>query len=136
LYKSTIFIVLSMNKKESFAKLWTVCYLLYDVREYDSQSSGPRPVKFLQTSKFFSFYLELYKNKFNNLIWTSKFKFSFWGLDRDKMWHKKETEIESYCLQKIDIPKIKQYHCKILQSKIVSRPYLSLIYVATVNIHL
>ena len=52
------------------------------------------------------------------------------------MWHKKETEIESYCLQKIDIPKIKQYHCKILQSKIVSKPYLSLIYVATVNIHL
>ena len=29
---------------------------------------------------FFTFYLELYKNKFKNLIWTNKFKFSFGGL--------------------------------------------------------
>jgi len=35
---------------------------------------------FVRTSKFFSFDLELYKNKFKNLIWTSKFKFSFRGL--------------------------------------------------------
>ena len=28
---------------------------------------------------FSVFYLELYKNKFKNLIWTSKFKFSFQG---------------------------------------------------------
>jgi hypothetical protein len=33
-----------------------------------------------KTSKFYSFYLELYKNKFKNLIRTSKFKFSFGGL--------------------------------------------------------
>ena len=32
------------------------------------------------SSPFFSFYLELYKNKFKNLIWTSKFKSSFGGL--------------------------------------------------------
>jgi len=36
---------------------------------------------FVQTSKFFSFYLEMHKNKFKNLIRTSKFKFSFQGLD-------------------------------------------------------
>jgi hypothetical protein len=35
---------------------------------------------FIQTSKFFSFYLDIYKNKFKNLIHTSKFKFSFQGL--------------------------------------------------------
>ena len=35
---------------------------------------------FVQTSKFFSFYLDIYKNKFKNLIWTSKFNFSFRGL--------------------------------------------------------
>jgi hypothetical protein len=34
----------------------------------------------IRTSKFFSFYFELYQNKFKNLIQTSKFKFSFWGL--------------------------------------------------------
>ena len=40
------------------------------------QSFGPRPVY------FFSFYfaLPVYKNKFKNLIRTSKFKFSFQGL--------------------------------------------------------
>ena len=37
---------------------------------------------FVRTSKFFSFCLELqkYKNKFKNLILTSKFKFSFRGM--------------------------------------------------------
>ena len=35
---------------------------------------------FVRTSKFFSFYLELYKYKFKNLIRTSKFKFSFRAL--------------------------------------------------------
>ena len=35
---------------------------------------------FVQTCKSFSFYLDIYKNKFKNLIWTSKFKFSFRGL--------------------------------------------------------
>jgi hypothetical protein len=36
---------------------------------------------FVQTSKVFSFYLELhaYKNKFKNLMWASKFKGSFRG---------------------------------------------------------
>ena len=34
----------------------------------------------VRTSKFYSFYLELYKNKFKNLIRTSKFKFLFQGL--------------------------------------------------------
>jgi hypothetical protein len=37
-------------------------------------------LNFVQTSKFFSFYLGLYKNKFKNLIRTSKFKFSVRGL--------------------------------------------------------
>jgi hypothetical protein len=34
---------------------------------------------FVRSSKFFNFYLELhvYRNKFKNLIWTNKFKFSF-----------------------------------------------------------
>jgi hypothetical protein len=32
---------------------------------------------FVQTSKFFSFYLELYKNKSQEFDSTSKFKFSF-----------------------------------------------------------
>ena len=35
---------------------------------------------FVRTSQFYSFYLELNKNKFNNLIPTSKLKFSFRGL--------------------------------------------------------
>ena len=72
----------------------------------EHRSSGPRPVKLvwtskffsfdlelyknkfknlIRTSKFFSFYLELYKDKFKNLIGTSKFKFSFWGLWK---WHR------------------------------------------------
>jgi alpha-galactosidase len=41
-------------------------------------SSRPRPVKLC--SDFFSYYLELYKNKLKNLIRTSKFEFSFWVL--------------------------------------------------------
>jgi hypothetical protein len=32
------------------------------------------------TSKFFSFYLDIYKNELKNLIRTSKFKFSLRGL--------------------------------------------------------
>ena len=43
-------------------------------------SSGPRPVKLYSTSTFFSFYLELYKNKSKNLIRIRKFKCSFRGL--------------------------------------------------------
>ena len=48
-------------------------------------STGPpaqSPYNFVWTSKFFSFYLELYKNKFKNLIRTSTciFKCSFLGL--------------------------------------------------------
>ena len=37
-------------------------------------------LNFVRTSKFFSFYLELYIDKFKNLIWTSKLKFSFHGV--------------------------------------------------------
>ena len=51
------------------------------------QSSRWAPVHRAKTSKtlygavnFFNFYLELFKNKFKNLIRTSKFKFSFQGL--------------------------------------------------------
>ena len=36
---------------------------------------------FVQTSTFSSFYLEMHKNKFKNLIRISKLKFSFQGLD-------------------------------------------------------
>ena len=35
---------------------------------------------FVRTNQFFRFYLELYKDKFKNLIQTSNFKFSFLGL--------------------------------------------------------
>ena len=48
-----------------------------------------------RTSTFFSFYLELYKNKFKNLVQTGKLKFSFremftanarqWGKDSRKV---------------------------------------------------
>ena len=54
----------------------------------DKQSSRWAPVLRPKTSKlcsnhrFFSFYLELYKYKFKNLIRTSKLKFSFRGLDK------------------------------------------------------
>jgi hypothetical protein len=34
---------------------------------------------FVRFSKFFSSFLELSKNEFKNLIWTSKFTFSFRG---------------------------------------------------------
>ena len=34
-------------------------------------------LNFVQTSKFFSFYLKVYKSNLKNLIRTSKFKFSF-----------------------------------------------------------
>jgi hypothetical protein len=60
----------------------------------EHRSSGPRPVIFIRTSKLFSFYLELYKNKFSNLIRSSKFnfKFSFRGLvyilENWIMWHR------------------------------------------------
>ena len=37
-------------------------------------------LNFVRTSTFFRFHLELYKNKFKNLIRTSKFEFSFRGL--------------------------------------------------------
>ena len=45
---------------------------IYDSPRDEHRSSG----------NFFSFYLELYKNKFKNLISTSKFKLSFRGLLR------------------------------------------------------
>jgi hypothetical protein len=54
----------------------------------DKQSSRWAPVLRPKTSKlcsnhrFFSFYLELYKYKFKNLIRTSKLKLSFRGLDK------------------------------------------------------
>ena len=43
-------------------------------------STGPSAQdqqNFVRTSKFFSFYLVLYKNKFKNLIQTSKFIYIF-----------------------------------------------------------
>ena len=52
----------------------------------EHRSSGPRPVKFThfylrpKTSKISPFLFKLYKNKFKNLIQTSKFKFTFRGL--------------------------------------------------------
>jgi len=48
---------------------------------YTDSLHGKAPVLLPnKTSKFCSFYLELFKNKFTILIWTSKFKFSFRGL--------------------------------------------------------
>ena len=53
------------------------------------QSSGWEPVLWPNTSKtlfrlvnLFGFYLELYRQKFKNFIWTSKFKCSFPGLPK------------------------------------------------------
>ena len=44
-------------------------------------SSAPKQVKFyFGPVNFFRFYLELYKNKFKNLIWTSNLKFLFRGM--------------------------------------------------------
>ena len=57
------------------------CTVLLPYDEH--QAFRPKTVKLVRTSKFCSFYLELqnvYKNKFKNLIRTSKFQFSFWGL--------------------------------------------------------
>ena len=47
----------------------------------EHRSFGPRRENFVRTSNFFGFLKELYKNKFKNLIRTSKFKLSFRGLD-------------------------------------------------------
>ena len=89
----------------------------------EHRSSGPRPVKlcsvlrpktsqtlfcppaqdqsnFVRTSQFFSFYLELYKNKFKKLIQTSKLKILFRGLifhsikylsSQEQAWHRSHS---------------------------------------------
>ena len=57
-----------------------VLYDLYSDRKGAFSPPAQDQNFFFPTSKYFSFYLELYKNKFKNLILTSKFKFSFRGL--------------------------------------------------------
>jgi hypothetical protein len=57
-----------------------VLYDLYSDRKGAFSPPAQDQNFFFRTSKYFSFYLELYKNKFKNLILTSKFKFSFRGL--------------------------------------------------------
>ena len=57
-----------------------VLYDLYSDRKGAFSPPAQDQKKFVRTSKYFNFYLELYKNKFKNLILTSKFKFSFRGL--------------------------------------------------------
>jgi hypothetical protein len=46
------------------------------------RSSGQRPVKLRSDQYIFQIFIKIYifKNKLKNLIQTSKFKFSFWGL--------------------------------------------------------
>ena len=58
------------------------CYRNVGYSPHDEHwSLGPETSKTLfGPVNFFSFYLELYKNKFKNLIRTSKLKFSFRGL--------------------------------------------------------
>jgi hypothetical protein len=57
-------------------------YISMVSRPHDEHRSfGPRRENFVRTSNFFGFLKELYKNKFKNLIRTSKFKLSFRGLD-------------------------------------------------------
>ena len=48
----------------------------------EHRSSGPRPVKLRSDQYIFQILIKIYifKNKLKNLIQTSKFKFSFWGL--------------------------------------------------------
>ena len=48
----------------------------------EHRSSGPRPVKLRSDQYIFQIFIKIYifKNKLKNLIQTSKFKFSFWGL--------------------------------------------------------
>jgi hypothetical protein len=56
-------------------------YLYYSSPHNEHRSSQPKTSKtLLAPVNFSSFNLELYKNKFKNFIWTSKFKFSFRGL--------------------------------------------------------
>ena len=57
----------------------------------EHQSAGQRPVKLCWDQTNNSFYLELYKNKFKNLIRTSKFIFSFRGLSKPQSTPKNET---------------------------------------------
>ena len=58
-------------------------YISMVSRPHDEHRSfGPRRENFVRTSNFFGFLKELYKNKFKNLIRTSKFKLSFRGLDQ------------------------------------------------------
>ena len=59
---------------------WSLCLRHNKAQLYFSPPAQDQK-NFVWTSKFFSFYSELYKNKFKNLIWTSKFKFSFQGLN-------------------------------------------------------
>jgi hypothetical protein len=54
-------------------KMTKICTVLMMSTSFLAQDQ----YNFVWTSKFFNFYLELYKNKFKNLIQTSKFKFSF-----------------------------------------------------------
>ena len=61
-------------------RCWRIL-LLFNLKPHNDHrsSSGPRSVKLCKPVNFSVYYLELYKNKFKNLIQTSKFKCSFWG---------------------------------------------------------
>ena len=63
---------------------------MFNTSHHDEHlSSSPRPGKLCSDQYiFFSFYLELYKNWFYNLLRTSKLKFSFRGL-----WHNLKTKL-------------------------------------------
>jgi len=64
---------LALNVRANLIPLTTVLTMSTGPPAQDQQN-------FVWTSRLFSFYLELYKNKFKNLNRTSKFKFSFHGL--------------------------------------------------------
>ena len=95
-------------------RTWNKCkfFLFFPIRNHQdvnklrilrlmtfSQSSQWAPAIRPKTSNFFSFYLELdvYTNKFKNLIWTSKLKFSFRGLFLIQTM-KTDSITEVYCL--------------------------------------
>ena len=76
----TEYCVINFNKKKKTLVLNKLFFWGFCSPHNEYRSSCPRLVKLCSDQKFFSFYLELCKNKFKTLIRTTKFKFSFGGL--------------------------------------------------------
>lgn len=75
-------------KKTGKLHLWTESLRVRLVLLISTGSPTQGQSNFVWTSQFVSFYLELYKIKFKNVIRTSKFKFSVLGLcGSDSKWY-------------------------------------------------